>query len=53
MWCDFFYFSRNACAKEEEIDVLFSIILFIYLQEGGGGGGYLCVCVRCLAEMPA
>lgn len=52
MWCDFFYFSRNACAKEEEIDVLFSIILFIYLQEGGGGG-YLCVCVRCLAEMPA
>lgn len=50
MWCDFFYFSRNACAKEEEIDVLFSIILFIYLQEGG----VTCVCV-CggLAEMPA
>lgn len=52
MWCDFFYFSRNACAKEEEIDVLFSIILFIYLQEGGGGL-LVCVCVRCLAEMPA
>lgn len=51
MWCDFFYFSRNACAKAEEIDVLFSIILFIYLQERGGGL-LVCVCDG-LAEMPA
>lgn len=48
MWCDFFYFSKNACAKEEEIDVIFSIILFIYLR----GGLRVCVCGG-LAEMPA